>query len=61
MPSNTIENAVALAIVVIADWLLAHLATSWVMPSEVQSSVQGLLIAVMGAWFKRCAVKGAGK
>ncbi len=52
MPSNTTENAVALAIVVILNWLLTHLATTWAMPPEVQSSLQALIVAVGGAWLR---------
>lgn len=58
MPSNTTENAVALGLVVIANWLLAHLATNWAMPSEVQSSLQTLIIALLGYWLKKRATRG---
>lgn len=37
------ENTLALAIVVILNWLMAHLATSWAMPSEVQSALQSII------------------
>ena len=50
MPSNTTENATALAIVVIGNWLLTHLATEWTMPPEVQSSVQALIVAGFGGY-----------
>lgn len=53
MPSNTTENAVALACVVILNWLLTHLCTTWAMPPEVQSSLQALIVAGGGAWLKR--------
>lgn len=36
-------HAAALAIVVILNWLLAHLATDWAMPPEVQSALQALI------------------
>lgn len=37
---STNEQALALALVVFLNWLLSHLANSWTMPTEVQSSVQ---------------------
>lgn len=52
MPSNNTENAIALGVVVVANWLLSHVATSWVMPPEVQSSVQATIIAIFGAYLQ---------
>lgn len=51
-PNGSTENAIALAMVVLANWFLAHLATDWVMPSEVQSSLQGLLVVAIGCWLR---------
>lgn len=51
MPSNSSENALALAIMVIGNWIIAHLVTDWVMPTEVQSSAQTLLVAFLGTHF----------
>lgn len=60
MPASSAENAIALGLVVLANWLLAHLATSWAMPPEVQSSLQAMIIALLGAWFKtRAAGQGS--
>lgn len=51
MPQNShVQNIVAFAFVVIANWILAHLANSWVMPSEVQSAFQTLIGVSVGAW-----------
>jgi uncharacterized protein YggT (Ycf19 family) len=47
--SNT-ANATAMAFVIWVNWLLAHLATSWVMPSEVESAVQALLVALLSEY-----------
>lgn len=57
MPNNTTENATALALVVIANWFLAHLSTDWVMPSEVQSSLQALIVAGFGWYLQNRASK----
>lgn len=52
MPSNATENAAAVAVVIIANWLISHLANSWAMPSEVQSAAQALIVVSLGGWFK---------
>ena len=47
---HTISQGVAAALVVIANWLLAHIITSWAMPTEVETSFQyltGLLVALL--------------
>lgn len=44
------ENSLALALVVVINWMLAHLFTQWVMPSEVQSALQ-TVITILIAWF----------
>lgn len=50
---NTNEQALALACVVIINWLIAHLATSWVMPPEVQSAVQSTVTILISYWLSR--------
>lgn len=47
---HNIEAAFALACVVLLNWVLAHLATSWVMPSEVQSAVQ-TIVSITTSYF----------
>ena len=61
LPSNSSENALALALMVIANWLMAHLVTDWVMPSEVQSACQTLLIAGLGWHFGQRRAVQAGQ
>lgn len=48
-PGQHIENATALAAVVVINWLLAHLATDWVMPAEVANALQSLVIVLIGS------------
>lgn len=45
---STNEQALALSLVVILNWLLAHLVTSWAMPPEVQSAVQSIITIGIG-------------
>lgn len=45
-------NVAAVAIVIIANWIIAHVATEWVMPTEVQAAFQGL-ITFAGGMFVR--------
>lgn len=52
MPKTTAENTLALAFVVFVNWLLAHLATDWTMPSEVESSLQAGITVLLGAHFQ---------
>lgn len=52
MPQGTNENATALAAVVILNWFISHLATSWVMPPEVQSSLQSIIQFTYGSWLQ---------
>lgn len=42
-------NVVALGVVVILNWIIAHLANSWTMPPEVQSALQTLLAVAITA------------
>lgn len=42
-------NTFALALVVLINWMLAHLETDWAMPPEVQSSLQAI-IAIVVTW-----------
>jgi hypothetical protein len=51
------EDIVALALVVIENWLLAHLLPSWVLPSEVQSAEQTLITVGVAWWLSRAAAK----
>lgn len=50
---NHTGSVAALALVVIINWLIAHLATDWVMPPEVQSAVQTLISVTLTAWLLR--------
>ena len=43
-------NAFALAVVVFVNWIIAHLATEWTMPPEVQSAVQTIVTIVTSYW-----------
>ena len=51
-------SVVALALVVILNWFLSHLATSWAMPPEVQSAVQTLISIAVTAWLGWLAARG---
>ena len=59
MPQRANEQATALALVVIFNWLLSHDATSWVMPPEVQSSLQSLISFVYGSYLDWRGRRGA--
>ena len=52
---NHSPNVAAVAVVIIGNWILAHVATEWVMPAEVQSAFQGLITFAAGAWLARTA------
>jgi hypothetical protein len=47
MLQKTNEQALALALVVILNWLLAHLATNWTMPPEVANAAQSVITIVV--------------
>lgn len=47
---QTSEQALAMAFVIIINWLISHLATSWQLPPEVQSAVQSCFVIVIG-WY----------
>lgn len=47
--SNT-GNVTAMSVVIIINWLLAHLETSWVMPPEVASAAQALIVWLVSEW-----------
>ena len=49
-PGRSTEDIVALALMVILNWLLAHLLTNWVLPPEVQSAFQTLITVAIAAW-----------
>ena len=49
------EDIVALSLVVLANWLIAHLATSWVLPPEVSSAVQTLIVVGFGKYLDHSA------
>ncbi len=51
-------SVVALALVVIINWLIAHLETSWAMPPEVQSAVQTLISVSLTAFLAWLAQRG---
>lgn len=59
MQRSTNEQALALACVVILNWLIAHLATSWAMPPEVQSAVQSVITIGIGYYLSTRAPKPA--
>lgn len=46
------EQVLAMSIVIIFNWLIAHLATSWALPPEVQSAVQSSLVIII-YWYAR--------
>lgn len=52
-PAQHAENATALAVVVVVNWLLAHLANEWVMPAEVANALQSLVIVLLGSVLHR--------
>jgi hypothetical protein len=47
--SNT-GNVTAMSVVIIANWLLAHLNSAWVMPPEVASAAQALVVWLVSEW-----------
>ncbi len=60
MAAGGTENATALAAVVMANWILAHVATDWVMPQEVSGAAQAIILAGFGAFLaRRRAAKAA--
>lgn len=58
MPRRANEQAFALALVVIINWVLAHLMTDWAMPPEVQSSLQSIITITIGFFLDRAARNG---
>ena len=50
---NTNEQALALSFVVILNWFIAHLVTSWTLPPEVQSAVQSIVTIGISYWLSR--------
>jgi hypothetical protein len=58
--SNT-SSGIAAAVVVIFNWLLAHLETNWVMPAEVAAALQFLLTYAVGEWVVASKNKAMGK
>lgn len=53
MGNTTSANAVSLAIVVIANWLIHNLAVDWSMPPEVQSACQSIITVFLTWWLSR--------
>lgn len=54
MPQNThVQNVLALSIVVIIDWFIAHLAPNWVLPPEVAQAFQTIVSVAIGAYVMR--------
>jgi hypothetical protein len=51
--ARSTEDVVALSLMVILNWLLAHIATSWVLPPEVQSATQTLLTVCIAMYIDR--------
>ena len=49
MPRH-LPNVIGLALIVVANWLLSHIATSWVMPPEVAQAMQSLIVALLTIW-----------
>lgn len=45
-----LPNGLALALMVMVNWVLAHLATNWVMPPEVSSAAQSIITALLTVW-----------
>jgi hypothetical protein len=48
--AKTNEQTLAMAFVIFLNWMISHLANSWVMPSEVESAVQSCLVIII-AWY----------
>lgn len=48
--SHATANLLAFATVVELNWVIAHVATSWAMPSEVQSAVQTSITIWLTWW-----------
>ncbi len=60
MAAGGTENATAYGAVVLANWILAHVATNWVMPQEVSGAAQAIILAGFGAFLaRRRAAKAA--
>lgn len=52
---NHSPNVAAVALVIIGNWFLAHVATEWVLPPEVQTAFQSLITVGLGWWLTRPA------
>jgi hypothetical protein len=52
---NHSPNVAAVAVVIIVNWILAHVANDWVLPQEVQSAVQALITVWLGWWLAKRA------
>lgn len=61
MPPQTrsTEDIVALAFMVILNWFMAHLMTSWVLPPEVQSAFQTIITVGIAAYLNRVRAPAA--
>jgi uncharacterized membrane-anchored protein len=46
-------HAVALAVVVLLNFIIGHISKDWALPPDVQSSAQTLVAVIYGWWMKR--------